>query len=323
MVTAFQFLISFQIKTPLKSGIKIQLVIKHDKNYSHSPKVVKGELSNVPPPPAPKVVKGELSNIPPPPPPVPSNATKEQQLKYEKIHKEYQEKYSVKNGQVSEKLPPPPPPKNSTNEEKKRYEVERVRYEEAKRERMNQQKVKRERMIKRESKMVEREHVLKERELIKAKREHSKQELELKRKEREHAMKERKLKLEEMKNIPRPQSPLDHVINQAKKGATFYYEGKKITSDEAIKLLKENNKINISSKESNGNNPTVHLSTKPIKINNQEIPKPTADNIKSHIKVMNRHGATFYLGNEKITYEDALKYVKKNRDADVTSSTGK
>ena len=285
------------------------------------PKVVKGVLTDVPPPPAPKVVKGELSNIPPPPPPVPANATKEQKLKYEKIHESYQKKYRIKNGQVIEKLPPPPPPKNSSVEEKKRYEVERVRYEKAKRLRM----VDREKMIERESQMLkrvkERDHVIQVRELKRKEMEHARKEIELKREEREHAMKERKLGLEEMKNRPRPQSPLDHVINQAKKGANFYYEGKQITSDKAIKLLKENNRINISSKDSNESNPTVHLSTEPIKINNREAPKPTADNIKSHIKVMNRHGATFYLGNDKITFEDALKYVKKNRDADVTSST--
>jgi len=111
------------------------------------------------------------------------------------------------------------------------------------------------------------------------------------------------------------------VIDMAKKGATFYYEGKKISSDDAISLLKANDKINISSKGSNGKNPTVHLSTKPIKIYKKEAPKPTAENIKSHIKVMNRHGASFYLGNDKITFEEALKYVKNHKDADVTSST--
>ena len=39
---------------------------------------------------------------------------------------------------------------------------------------------------------------------------------------------------------PEPVEPLDHVIEMAKKGATFYYEGKKITSDKAIELLKKN-----------------------------------------------------------------------------------
>ncbi|MFD2822893.1 hypothetical protein ACFS5M_04375 [Lacinutrix iliipiscaria] len=36
---------------------------------------------------------------------------------------------------------------------------------------------------------------------------------------------------------------------------------------------------------------------------------------------MNRHGTTFYLEDKKISFEDALKQVRKHRDADVTSST--
>ena len=36
---------------------------------------------------------------------------------------------------------------------------------------------------------------------------------------------------------------------------------------------------------------------------------------------MNRHQAKFYLGNTPITYKEALKYVRKNRNADVRSSS--
>ncbi|MGB1308707.1 MAG: M56 family metallopeptidase [Oceanihabitans sp.] len=64
---------------------------------------------------------------------------------------------------------------------------------------------------------------------------------------------------------PPPKSPLDHVIHMAKKGATFYFDGKKISSDEAIKHMKENNKLNISTNTNNGVS-TVKLSSKPIKI---------------------------------------------------------
>jgi len=117
-----------------------------------------------------------------------------------------------------------------------------------------------------------------------------------------------------------PQSPLDHVIDMAKKGATFYYDGKKISSDKAIALLKSNNKINISSKGSKSDKPVVHLSSEPITIKNKEMPKPTAENIIKHIKVMNRHNAKFYLGSTQITYKEALKYVREHRNADVRSS---
>ena len=64
---------------------------------------------------------------------------------------------------------------------------------------------------------------------------------------------------------PEPESPMDHIISMAKKGATFMYEGKEISSDKAIEILKNNNKINIESKSDNGK-PTVRLSTKPITI---------------------------------------------------------
>ena len=67
---------------------------------------------------------------------------------------------------------------------------------------------------------------------------------------------------------PAPKSPLDHVIEMAKKGASFYYEGKSISSDEAIGLLKKNDKLNISTKESNSKQPKVYITTKPIVIKN-------------------------------------------------------
>lgn len=51
---------------------------------------------------------------------------------------------------------------------------------------------------------------------------------------------------------PAPPVPLDHVIEMAKEGATFYYNNKKITSDEAIGIVKKNKSINISTNTNNG-----------------------------------------------------------------------
>ena len=65
-----------------------------------------------------------------------------------------------------------------------------------------------------------------------------------------------------------PKSPLDIVIEMAKKGATFYSEGKKISSDEAIKLLKNNKNLNIDTRSSNSNKPVVRISKAPITIEN-------------------------------------------------------
>ncbi len=71
-----------------------------------------------------KVKRGEVSNIPPPPPPVPENATPEQKAKYKDVSSEYYKKYKIEDGKVSERLPPPPPPpipENATREQQEKY----------------------------------------------------------------------------------------------------------------------------------------------------------------------------------------------------------
>ncbi|MAM29839.1 MAG: hypothetical protein CMC13_12520 [Flavobacteriaceae bacterium] len=66
---------------------------------------------------------------------------------------------------------------------------------------------------------------------------------------------------------PPPKSPLDHVIEMAKKNATFYLEGEKISSDKAIEVIKSNNNLNIQTTGKSSKNPQVKISTKPVKIN--------------------------------------------------------
>jgi beta-lactamase regulating signal transducer with metallopeptidase domain len=63
---------------------------------------------------------------------------------------------------------------------------------------------------------------------------------------------------------PEPKAPLDHVIEMAKKGATFYYNDEKISSDKAIDLMKNNKDLNISSKTINGKS-IVKIQTEPIR----------------------------------------------------------
>jgi hypothetical protein len=103
--------------------------------------------------------------------------------------------------------------------------------------------------------------------------------------------------------------------------ATFYYNDERISQKKAKNLVDNNSNINIQYIDENSKNPIVYITDRPLKINNNNsIPKPNANNIVNHIKVMNRHKADFYLDNEKISYKKALKYVKANRDADVHSS---
>ncbi|WP_437397270.1 M56 family metallopeptidase [Flagellimonas lutimaris] len=67
---------------------------------------------------------------------------------------------------------------------------------------------------------------------------------------------------------PTPPTPMEHIKKMAAKGATFMYNGKEISAKKAIEIIQNNHKINIDSREANGNNPVVKLSTDPIVIDN-------------------------------------------------------
>lgn len=71
---------------------------------------------------------------------------------------------------------------------------------------------------------------------------------------------------------PEPVEPIDHVIEMAKKGATFYYEGEKVSSDKAIELLKKNKDLNIQSSGSNSKKPTVKITKAPIYLDRSKAP---------------------------------------------------
>jgi hypothetical protein len=63
---------------------------------------------------------------------------------------------------------------------------------------------------------------------------------------------------------PEPLEPLDHIIEMAKKGATFYFEDKEISSDKAIELIKKNKSLNISTSKSNSKKTKVKITKAPI-----------------------------------------------------------
>ena len=65
---------------------------------------------------------------------------------------------------------------------------------------------------------------------------------------------------------PEPLHPIDHVIEMAQKGADFYYDNKKISSDEAIDLLKKRKNLNIETKGHDSSRPQVKISKSPITI---------------------------------------------------------
>lgn len=86
---------------------------------------------------------------------------------------------------------------------------------------------------------------------------------------------------------PPPPSALDYVIKMAKKEATFYYEDKKISADEAIELLKNNKKLNIDSRGTNNKKPVVKISKDPILISTEEKTSSNK-NINTYIKKRNK-----------------------------------
>jgi len=68
------------------------------------------------------------------------------------------------------------------------------------------------------------------------------------------------IRLDNPPKPPTPPNPLDHVIKMAKKGASFMYKGKEISSDKAIDLIKNNKELSISTKQSNNGTPVVKIS---------------------------------------------------------------
>lgn len=146
---------------------------------------------------------------------------------------------------------------------------------------------------------------------------------------------------------PPPKSPLDHVIDMAKKDATFFYENKSISSDEAIQLLKKQKKLNIETKEMTSKNPKVYISEKPINpkkqtVYNEQIktsnsskgsradneplimlpaplPAPNPNKVE-YIQQLGESGATFFIGPHKYSIDKVIEMVKKNNDTEIDVS---
>lgn len=283
-----------------------------------------------PPPPAPKAKDVKQVLPPPPPPPIPASATKEQKEKYKKVVEEYNRKYTVENGKISENPPPPPPPipDNATPEQRKKYEeaariynlrVDKMAYQEARLAKIKTEKGELTRVrelskeevakLKKEKEAYKNRQKLELTEIRDIKSAHTEklkkeklaykeaQAAKLKTEKRELAQ-DRELRKAEVANLRKekmayaeaqkaklsneerlarvreietpkpPRSPLDHMVDMAKKDAKFYLEGKEISSDEAIKALKENKHLNIQTLDSSSKQPKVYISKNPIVIEN-------------------------------------------------------
>ncbi|MEZ4874281.1 MAG: M56 family metallopeptidase [Flavobacteriaceae bacterium] len=118
--------------------------------------------------------------------------------------------------------------------------------------------------------------------------------------------------------VPEAPNTLDFVIDIAKKGAIFYLDGSKISSDKAIETVKKNRKINIQSNDDE-KVPVVKLYTKPIQLSPKSnggtqtyTPKKTSP--VEQIRELTKKGAAFYWGPHRITPKEAMELAEKNPD---------
>ncbi|WP_430410144.1 M56 family metallopeptidase [Kordia sp.] len=117
-------------------------------------------------------------------------------------------------------------------------------------------------------------------------------------------------------------------------GETFYYttkNGQKLIYNRFGRPVDKNGKElpppppkkkDEAKKNTKKSNRTRLVGTKHVPDKNAttiSFPTVNAGNIVSHIKVMNRHNAVFYFNEKRITYREALRMVRKNKNLHVYS----
>jgi len=69
---------------------------------------------------------------------------------------------------------------------------------------------------------------------------------------------------------PAPKSPLEHVKEMASKGANFYFDKRPISAAQAMKLVRTKKRISLVTNHTNDSDYKVHLSSKPIVVEEDE-----------------------------------------------------
>ena len=69
---------------------------------------------------------------------------------------------------------------------------------------------------------------------------------------------------------PKPEEPIVFIKKMVNANAQFFYEGKSISKNDVIELVKNNPKLNVHSKKTDSKQPLVYLSKKPIVIEVKE-----------------------------------------------------
>jgi hypothetical protein len=228
-----------------------------------------------PPAPAPEVKKGDNSNIPPPPPPTKVRTNKNDkrltlaeiikqtpksvesgyellengESHYFTVHKG-EKTYYNKDGYITNNKgkilpPPPPPPKNPSFLE---YIIDMEK--EGASFHFNGEEITAE-----QAKKVAKSNKGKNTDMLTQKDENGKYIVKLS---------------NNFDNVPppppAPETTLDFVIRMAKSNAKFFNEGKPISSDKAIDLIKKNPKLNINAQKTDSKKPLVYITKKPILI---------------------------------------------------------
>lgn len=72
------------------------------------------------------------------------------------------------------------------------------------------------------------------------------------------------IEVKELPPPPPPQKPADYIKDMAKTNAKFYYEGKQITSKEALIIVNKNQSLIVKTKKSDTRTPEVYLTDAPV-----------------------------------------------------------
>ena len=78
------------------------------------------------------------------------------------------------------------------------------------------------------------------------------------------------IQVRELPPPPPPKSPKEHIKEMAENGAEFYFDGKSVSSKEAINLIRSNKDLNILTNHTDDTGFVVNLSSKPIVIDSQQ-----------------------------------------------------
>ncbi|TYB79094.1 M56 family metallopeptidase [Bizionia myxarmorum] len=299
-------------KAQQKENAEMSKKAQKGENYSYQYRDKDGKLVNV------TMDTNNATIPPPPPPPIPENATPEQKAKYKKVQEDYNEKYKVQKGEPSNIPPPPPPPAPpkltppppppAPTELAPPPPPPAPAKPMAVGSKINQD-------------YYDSLGALKTEETTKEKSPWGISTT---------AISDSRTESTSNKNVPEtPPSPLEHIEELAKEGATFTYNGNKIKGSEAIKLTKENFNLHIYvSKTDTSTKPMVRIYDKiETNVMSEEITEVPAGQLDTNtpntaynfIKSLKDDDINYYYNAKQVTYNKILKITKDETRINVSS----